>query len=60
MLENVGSSGKANDGNLYRYDAKARHYIYNLSARTLGPEKSWIVRTRLDDATTHDVIISIK
>ncbi len=60
VLENVGSSGKANDGNLYRYDAKARHYIYNLSAKTLGPEKTWIVRTRLDDGTTHDVIISVK
>jgi hypothetical protein len=60
ILESVSSSGKANDGNLYRYDSKAKHYIYNLSAKSLGPEKSWIVRTRLDDGTTHDVIISVK
>jgi hypothetical protein len=59
-VENVKGAGKANDGNEYRYDMKANKFVYNLSAKTLEPNKSYIIRTTLDDGSTHDVIVSIQ
>lgn len=41
--EGTVSAGSANTGNLFRYDALAQQYIYNLSTRTLtaDPTSSW-------------------
>ncbi len=59
-VENVKGSGKANDGNEYRFNKKANKYIFNLSAKTLEPNKSYLVRTTIDDGSTLEVVISIK
>ena len=59
-LEDVGSPGKANTDGFYRYDAKAKNYIYNLSTKTLAGNTSYLVRTTLADGSTHDVVISIR
>ena len=59
-VEDVESPGAANDGNLYRYDPDAEQYIFNLSTKSLSRGNSYLVRTTLDDGTTHDVVISIR
>jgi len=56
----IGSTGSANTGNLYRYDPTAQQYIYNLSASSLQSNSLYLIRTILDDGTTHDVTIGIK
>jgi putative metal-binding protein len=56
----IGSVGNANTGNLYRYDPGAQQYIYNLNASTLQSSSFYLIRTILDDGTTHDVTIGIK
>jgi hypothetical protein len=59
-VEEVPSRAMSNTGNLYRYDALADQYIYNLNTLTLAPNTSFVVRTTLDDGTVHDVVISIQ
>ena len=59
-LENVGSAGKANTDGLYRFDSKAKNYIYNLGTKTLSPNTSYLVRTTINGTSQHDVVISIK
>jgi hypothetical protein len=59
-VEDVGSSGNANTDNLYRYDPTAKQYIYNLDTKSLAPGNSYLVRTTLDDGSTHDVVMSIR
>jgi hypothetical protein len=59
-LESTTSSGNANTDNLYRYDATSQQYIYNLSGMTLTSGNTYLVRTMLDDGSTHDVLISIR
>lgn len=59
-LADVGSVGGANTDDLNRYDPTSGQYIYNLSAALLQSNASYVIRTRLDDGTTHDVIVSIK
>ncbi|MBZ5637647.1 MAG: putative metal-binding motif-containing protein [Acidobacteriia bacterium] len=59
-VEDVGSSGNANTDNLYRYDPTAKQYIYNLDTKSLAPGNGYLVRTTLDDGSTHDVVISVR
>jgi hypothetical protein len=44
------SSGKSNQGNLFRYDAKANQYIFDLATKTLTAG-TWQIRIELDDGT---------
>ena len=44
---------------LYRYDASGHQYIYNLSTLPLSINTTYLVRTHINDGTTHDVVISI-
>ena len=60
QIEDVSSRAMANTGNQYRYDPLADQYIYNLDTLPLAPATSYVVRTTLDDGTSHDVVISIK
>jgi len=59
-VEDVGSVGKANTDNLYRYDAGARQYVYNLDTAPLRANTTYLVRTHLADGTDHDVLISVR
>jgi putative metal-binding protein len=54
------STAKPSTGNVYRFDAKANQYIYNLGTKALTPNASYIIRTRIDDGSVHDVVISLK
>ncbi len=56
----VSSVGSANTGNVFRIDTGSQQYIYNLDASSLRQNASYIIRTRLDDGSEHDVLISIK
>ena len=50
-------SGGANTGNLFRSDAQQYIYNFNTSGFAIG---TWLLRTTLNDGTTHDVLISIR
>jgi hypothetical protein len=56
----LGGCGGSNSRSYYRYDFRERQYIYNLDTRWLEPGHSYLVRTTLDDRSTHDVVISIR
>ncbi len=56
----VVSVGGSNSGDLFRYDPIAQQYVYNLNASSLQSNSIYLIRTVLDDGTTHDVTISIK
>jgi hypothetical protein len=58
-VEHVGSAGNANRDNLYRYTGDGR-YIYNLDTKPLAPGRSYLVRTKLDDGSTHDVVVAVR
>jgi putative metal-binding protein len=59
-IEDFGSVGKANTDNLYRYDATAKAYIYNLDTSPLRANATYLIRTHLSDGTDHDVLISVR
>jgi hypothetical protein len=59
-VEDIGSTGKANTDNLYRYDAASGQYIYNLDTSPLQANATYLVRTHLSDGTDHDVLISVR
>jgi len=59
-IADVESVGSANTDNLYRYDAAGNQYIYNLSTKPFARNRSYLVRTDLDDGTHHDVVISLR
>lgn len=59
-IEEVASTAASNTDNLYRYDAAEDQYLYNLDTNPLAPMTSYLIRTTLDDGTSHDVVISIK
>ncbi|HET8947064.1 MAG TPA: MopE-related protein [Candidatus Polarisedimenticolia bacterium] len=59
-VEDIGSVGKANTDNLYRYDPTAKQYIYNLDTSPLRANATYLVRTHLADGTDHDVLISVR
>jgi hypothetical protein len=59
-VEDVASVGKANTDNVYRYDAGAHQYIYNLDTAILRANSTYLVRTHLSDGTDHDVLISVR
>src|SRR6185295_17564410 len=58
-VKDVTSEGQANTDNIYRFDASGHQYIYNLGTNSLSTNTSYVVRTRIDDGSVHDVIISI-
>jgi len=49
----------ADSGNLFRYDAAARQYIYNLSTKALSAG-TLSLRVDLDDGVVHKVNVSLK
>ncbi len=58
-LETLTSAGQANTGNVYRNEGGGV-YVFNLSTSSLAAGNTYLVRTTLDDGTTHDVLISIR
>lgn len=52
-------SGKAKDGNIFRYDRKDNQYIYNLSTKDLA-SGTWQLRIALDDGTSKCITINLK
>jgi hypothetical protein len=59
-IEEVDSLAASNTGNLFRFDLASGQYIYNLDTRPLAPGNSYLLRTTLDDGTSHDVVVSIQ
>lgn len=55
----VASPGKANDGNLFRYDSTDNQYMYNFRAKDLN-SGTWQLRIALDDGSSKYVAISIR
>lgn len=53
------ASGDSNTGNLFRFDADSGQYIYNLSTQGYSVG-TYLIRTTLNDGTTHDVQFSLK
>jgi hypothetical protein len=52
-------AGSSNDGSLFRFDPTSRQYIYNLSTKGYS-SGTYLLRTTINDGTTHDVNFSIK
>ncbi|MDP9268494.1 MAG: PxKF domain-containing protein [Acidobacteriota bacterium] len=59
MTVDTFASGSSNSGTLFRYDASSGQYIYNLSTQGYGVG-TYLIRTTLNDGTTHDVQFSLK
>lgn len=59
-VEDVSSSGNANNDGFYRYDPSGSQYIYNLATKPLVPGNSYLIRTTLDDGSTYDVVVSLR
>jgi hypothetical protein len=59
-VEDIGSVGRANTDNLYRYDPVAQQYIFNLDTAPLRANATYLIRTHLADGTDHDVLISVR
>jgi hypothetical protein len=53
------SAGKANDGNLFRYNEKGGLHIYNLSTQNLK-EGLYRISVQLGDGETHSMMLSLK
>jgi YVTN family beta-propeller protein len=53
------ASGSSNTGNLFRFDATANQYVYNLSIKGYS-SGTYLLRVRINDQTTHEVQISIR
>jgi len=53
------SSGAANAGNAYRYDASTQQYIFNLSTKALTAG-TWDLQTDLGDGVPHTVRVSLR
>lgn len=51
--------GNADTGNLFRYDATANQYVYNLSTKPLVVG-TWQVQVHLNDGTVHTVLMGLK
>jgi hypothetical protein len=52
-------SGSSNVGSLFRFDPTSNQYIYNLSTKGYSTG-TYLLRTTIDDGTTHDLNFSIK
>src|SRR6266478_1440321 len=59
MSLNTVASGSSNMGNLFRFDPTSNQYIYNLSTSGFA-SGTYLLRTTLNDGTTHEVNFSIK
>lgn len=55
----VESAGKANDGNMFRYNKNKSMYIYNLSSKNLN-EGLYRVSVKLSETETHSVMFWLK
>ncbi len=53
------ASGSSDTGNLFRFDPTSNQYIFNLSTSGFA-SGTYLLRTTLNDATTHEVNFSIK
>jgi PKD repeat protein len=53
------SNSAADTGNLFRYDAAGRQYIFNFGTKSLS-EGAWQLRIDLGDGTDHRVVISLR
>ena len=53
------ASGSSNTETLFRFDGASGQYIYNLSTSAFATG-TYLLRTTLNDGTTHDVNISIR
>lgn len=53
------SSGKSNEGNLFRYDTTENQYIFNLATKPLSAG-TWQIRIELDDGTSKYVNIGLE
>jgi hypothetical protein len=51
---------RADNGNLFRFDAKGGQYLYNFGSKDLRPSASYILRVRINDGSVHDTVISLK
>jgi len=61
VVEEVTSSGNANSGNYYRYDASSGQYIYNLSTQSLPRGMVYdVITTIVNDGSRHMVRIAFK
>jgi hypothetical protein len=56
---NTLASGSSDTGTLFKYDYSSNQYIYNLSTANYA-SGTYLLRTTLNDGTTHDVQFSIK
>jgi hypothetical protein len=52
------STSAADSGNVFRYDAAARQYIFNLAAKSM-PTGTYGLRADLGDGVTHEIAISL-
>lgn len=55
----VEPAGESNEDNFFRYDFGTNQYIYNLSTKgyTTG---TYLLRVTLNDATQHDIVVSVR
>ncbi|MGH9774551.1 MAG: PxKF domain-containing protein [Candidatus Acidiferrales bacterium] len=59
MSVDTTASGSSNTGTLFRFDPTSNQYIYNLNTGGYA-SGTYLLRTTLNDGTTHDVQFSIK
>jgi len=59
MTVDTVASGSSNTGTLFRFDPTSNQYIYNLNTQGFV-SGTYLLRTTLNDGTTHDVQISIR
>ncbi len=57
--EAVDSSGSANAGNLFRYDALSGQYIFNLNTKAYG-KGTYKVYAKPDNGKSYSVNLSLK
>jgi putative metal-binding protein len=53
-------NARADTGSLFRFDAKAGQYMFNLGTKSLVPSAAYTLRIRIDDGSVHDTVISLK
>ncbi len=56
---NTTASGSSNTGTLFRFDPTSNQYIYNLNTSGYATGM-YLLRTTINDGTTHDVQFSVK
>ena len=59
VYEGTLPNARADIGDLFRFDTKGNHYIYNLGTKSLTAG-SYLLRIRIDDGSVHETVISLK